>query len=341
MSKEIHLIDMRYSPYGHYLDDLKHFTFLSDEYSLSYYANGVIDDTDSRLLNYKVYGGKSTLFFLLKVYWIFLTKRKQNIVVLSASYIPLLFITLFSLNFNSSFRIHNFPKRWVQLYKFVIRKLISFSKHAVVLDFPVRDYLSDLLNIEAKRFKVVVGRPVNGNCSFPRGDKESKSVYYIGAVNQEKDISFLLKTLSVKTFPNLKFGLYGKNMSLYKSEVVKAQALNHITCDDKFFSDTEIEELYNKADYIIMPYKFDYGMRFSAILSDSVNNARNAILPKLPQFQFYNQKYGLGLLYSNSGELVDIFDRINNTVEYISFNLDVYNDYSLQRQREQVKELFL
>ncbi len=339
MKSKVHLIDMRFNPNGHFLGDLREFEDL-DRYSIKYSALGnVIENIDIDI----DIDNRFSKSQWIKLFFFMLFNRNGNIVFLSCSYLPLFFTSLVTLNFNYYFRFTSMPYVRIGLYQKIIKILSVFSNGVIVCDYPVSEFLVESLNIDRKKISVLIGRTINKNnykYSCSQGEGNKINVTFVGALNNEKDLTMVLKVICDNAFNNIRFCFYSKGIEQYKDQIsaVKKNDFNDVVFQDKFLSNDEFNNLIDNADYLLIPYKLNYGIRASAILFDAMKLGKKAITIALPQFLYFEKEFNLCKTYKDEVSMIDLFNTLNN--EEIVKGEELFSRYSKPIFIKQFDELF-
>jgi len=341
LKNRMYLIDMRFSLTGHYLDDLKEFSFLSEAYDCYYYApmeGSQIDIDFSSSIKFNT--SKKGFAFYLKLYLLLLLKRKDKIVFLSCSFMPLFLLSILTLNFNYIFRVHSMPIVRVGVYKKIIRWLSNLSRKTVFLDYPVKEYFISMGYSNPKKSVCVIGRTLNIEKNKPSIIDEKFNLLFIGAMNNEKDLKPIIDALCKEKINNLSLSFLSKGIDKYEVELDK---LKHIYEDvvivNEFLERSEYDTAIAKADALILPYKVSYGVRFSAVLNDALSLGKKVLTIRLPQFEYYSRKYNSCSLYTDKYDVIKAIRQlmISPPIKIHELNMD----YSFETKREQLKRLGL
>jgi glycosyltransferase involved in cell wall biosynthesis len=342
MSKpDIHLIDMKFSLHGHYIDDLKEFSFLSKTYNCHYYApvasfSGAVN-VDDAMTFHPVNSG---FFFYLYLYKLLLLKRKDVIFFLSCSYIPLFLLSLLSVNFNYIFRVHSLPTIKVRTYNKIIRWMSNLCIGTVFLDYPVKEYFVDKGYSCPNKSTCVLGRTLNIKSKTLSKSNSKFNLLFIGAMNAEKDLKPILDALCERKIDNLSMSFISKGIEKYDKELNRLKFVYEDTIVINTFLDrADYDDVISKADALILPYKTSYGVRFSAVLNDALSLGKKVLTIRLPQFEYYSKKYNSCYLYTDQH---DVVEAIESLMASPSINIEKLNlDYSLEVKKDQVRRLGL
>lgn len=339
-NKNIYLIDMRFSLTGHYLDDLSEFSFLAESYRCNYYAPIKSSQLAKNVVKpINIIPSNNILLFYLKVYFLLL-KRKEGIIFLSCSFIPLFLLSVLTLNFNYIFRIHSLPIVKVRLYKKIIRWMSNLSTSTVFLDYPVKDYfVSNGLSNPVKS-TCVIGRTLNINPKAIYDDKVKFNLLFIGAMNEEKNLKPILDALCREKINNLSLSFLSKGIDKYERELDKLKLVYEGTIvKNEFLERSEYDYAISRADALILPYKVSYGIRFSAVLNDALSLGKKVLTINLPQFEYHSKKYNSCYLYTSKDDVIEAIRKLmmSPPIKINKLNMD----YSFETKKEQLKMLGL
>lgn len=322
---KLHLIDMRFHESGHYLDDLKEFYSLEEKYNCTYYAP--IGREISLTSDFSKKTAHKGIFFLLVIYRMLLLNRKDKILFLSCSYIPLFILSVLSFNFNYVFRVHSLPVVRVGLYKKIIYLLSFYSQKTVFLDYPVKDFFVNNKISFSQKSICIIGRTIAIQRVLPIDLNKKLEVLYIGALNEEKDLYPIIKGLIDNPAQHIRLSFLSKGISKYSKELNKmSEIYKDIKVFDGFLEREEYDKAIRKSDVLILPYKKSYGIRFSAVLNDALRQGKKVITINLPQFDYYSKKYNACFLYNDSS---DVYLAINQLINSPPLDVSLLNkDYS-------------
>ncbi len=322
MKKKVHLIDMRFNPAGHFMGDLKEFESLNESFEFSYTAIGKILEKETSINIKNITGIK-----WLDLFFILLFNRGGNVIFLSCSYLPLLFFSALTLNFNYYFRFTSMPYKMVGVYSKVIRLLSKYTKGIIVCDYPVKDFLISELDVNSDNISVLIGRAMDENHYVKKYSEEKTpiKVSFVGALNNEKDLSIFIDVISNVRFDHIEFTLVSKGLNQYESELKSIfNSGNSVTLHDSFLSDAEYKSIISRTDYLVIPYTKNYGVRASAVLFDAMKLGKKAITISLPQFEYYKSNFNICLTYSDKKTLIQ-------TLQELSINQKVAYDKLFER----------
>jgi glycosyltransferase involved in cell wall biosynthesis len=292
----ITLVDMRFSSSGHYIDDLLSMCSLLKGEEIKYLANGdgkAGAQLDS-LSNIECSFILRSYAFYWRLFWMLWKGRNQKLIFLSCSYFQLFLLSVVTKNFYYYFRIHSLPVKWVWAYRYVISALSRMSRGAIFLDYPVKDWFNEEGIVSSSRSNVLIGRaipipnrPIIQMPNVPR-------VAFIGSINSEKDVGAMLSGLGSGRVGSYRISLYSKGIKNYAGELIRMQRAGwDIDFEDQFYERVRLDELYRKSDIVVLPYRYSYGVRFSAVLNDALRNGCVVIAPELPQFVYYSREFGV------------------------------------------------
>jgi len=340
MSKTVlNLIDMKFNKGGHYIDDLKEFGFLADDYLCKYYAP--IDSANVKIdPEFIINALPKGVAFYFHIYHLLLTKRREKIIFLSCSFIPLFILSLLSVNFNYIFRVHSMPIVKVVVYKKVIRWLSNLCISTIFLDEPVKDYFISQGYSNPKKSACVIGRTLNIRKGLDERRGEKFNLLFIGAMNNEKDLKPIIDALCENKIDNLTLSFLSKGIERYDSELKRLRMVyKDLTISNEFLSRTDYDSAIKKADALILPYKKSYGVRFSAVLNDALSLGKKVLTIKLPQFEHYAQRYSACYLYNDKVDVVKAIKELMTSPPLNSSELNA--DYSQLVKKQQLKRLGL
>jgi glycosyltransferase involved in cell wall biosynthesis len=337
----LHLVDMRFSLTGHYLDDLKEFSYLVEKYQCAYYAPiGTSEESIkiNNLITRKI--SKKGVAFYFTLYRLLLLKRKEKIVFLSCSFIPLFILSVMAANFNYIFRVHSMPIVRVRVYKKIIRWLSNLSVSTIFLDYPVKDYFVSKGHSNPKKSTCVIGRTLDIDQESTSLISDKFNLLFIGAMNDEKDLKPIIDALCKTKINNLSLAFLSKGIEKYASELDDLKLVyEDVEIVNEFLDRSKYDKAIVKADALILPYKVTYGVRFSAVLNDALSLGKKVLTIKLPQFEYYSKKYNSCHLYTNK---YDVIEAIEEMMVSSPIKIDELNmDYSLKTKQEQLKRLGL
>lgn len=312
---KLHLIDMKYHKSGHYLDDLKEFYSFSDSYCCNYYA----PVGDSLELNgeFKVHSKLEGWRFYFLIFRMLLLNRKDKFLFLSCSFFPLFFLSVASFNFNYVFRIHSFPVVRVGFYKIIIPLISRLSRQTIFLDFPVMQFFIDNNLTDKDKSICVIGRVIPDCADSKEEAKSDEStpfkLLFIGAMNEEKDLHPVISGLSKRKIEGISLSFLSKGINLYNkelSELLDIYPGTHIY--DGFLPREDFDQAIRDADALILPYRKSYGVRFSAVLNDALRQKKKVLTIRLPQFEYYSEKYNACALYDDETNVSNaVFELLN------------------------------
>lgn len=337
----LNLIDMKFNKGGHYIDDLKEFGFLSDKYLCTYYApfnssekNIKIDDS----INLNASSKGIAFYFLL--YRLLLLKRKEKIIFLSCSFIPLFILSILACNFNYIFRVHSMPIVKVRAYRKIIRWLSNLSTNTIFLDYPVKNHFVSKGYSHPTKSTCVIGRTLNIEQQAISATTDKFNLLFIGAMNDEKDLKPIIEALCEQKIDNLTLSFLSNGIDKYERELGNLKLIyDDINITNKFLERSEYDFAIANADALILPYKKSYGVRFSAVLNDALSLGKKVLTIKLPQFEYYSQKYNCCALYTNKSDVREAIIKIMDSPP-IKIN-QLNKDYSFETKKEQLKRLGL
>lgn len=339
---KINFIEGLFSNEGHYIDDIIKYEFLKDSYELHYYINGKMNKNNKEILKnaniivHEYDYGKNFIGQIL-----FLDKISTNIsnkdfnFVMSIKYIPFYIYINFINSFDYYLLVHFFPTVKQKIYKYVLKKLWEKSKALLVLDKPVKIELSKKIDTFEKIY-VIHSRDIEKKIVQKNNEmqKNKLSVIVIGAINEYKEMDDLLELISEKQYSNIELRFCAKGirslLECYDNNILKK---NLSVVKDKYLDIDEYKKCLEEADFVYIAYKKSYGIRFSGILFDAINNGCQIICNSYDAFRYYINKYNIGYEFSNKSEL----DEILSNLKKLTINDDIYIDYSSKRR----KELFL
>lgn len=331
---------MRFNKNGHYVDDLKEFSYLSKHYDCNYYAPLLLKDNIKFDDSFVIHALPCGWGLYLKLYFLLLTKRKEKLFFLSCSYIPLLILSMLSFNFSYIFRVHSMPVVKVGLYKKVIRYISKLSINTVFLDAPVKDYFVSRGYSDPRKSVCVIGRTLEIEEKSLTNKDDSFNLLFIGAMNSEKELKPIVDALCEKKIEKLKLSFLSKGIERYDSELKKLKLLyGDIIISNEFLSRDDYDKAIKNADALILPYKTSYGIRFSAVLNDALSLGKKVLTIRLPQFEYYAKKYNACFLYNDKDDVIKAIHELMISPPLNKKDLNL--DYSESVKIKQLKRLGL
>ncbi|MDE1223750.1 hypothetical protein MCT03_05370 [Vibrio aestuarianus] len=327
MKKRINFVDVLFSNEGHYVCDIKKYSYLERKYELHYFINGELNDKNRlRLRSFTVHESPKKSSLLGQFRYLMSIRKLLSLddfnFIMSTKYISLLVFSLLS-NFYSYFLlVHFFPTTKILSNKAILWFLLNKSNGFMVLDRSVKENIERFIG-KSKGIEVIRSRDLE----IPNHHDSCNSnlvVSFIGAINSYKDISQLLELLNEKHYPGLEFHLYSKGITEY---VCGMSDLNNVVIKDEYFSPVDYSNYLKESDYIFLSYKPSYGVRFSGMVFDALNYGCPIICNDNPSFKFLS-KYNACRMFSNKADL----DEILLTLEKAMVDEKIYVDFSKEER---------
>ena len=153
--------------------------------------------------------------------------------------------------------------------------------------------------------------------------QQGKKVYDIGIVgimSSGKDIEDV-----VRTFANTSITVLIKGYFQDKKRVTRLinEATENIEIIDKYLTDSEYEDFFNKVKYVALPYSDYYKNASSGVIFDIIFHKKPIITKKYNNFDFI-EKYDMGILYAKSISEVDIKKISVDRYKVMVDNIDCY-----------------
>lgn len=311
LKKKINFVDALFSNEGHYVCDIQKYNYLSEKYELHYFINGKLNKQNrAQLSNFIIHESLGNKSLLGQIKYLFnikamLTNKDFNF-FMSIKYTSLFVFSLLT-NFYAFFLlVHFFPTTRILFNKASLWFILKRSNGFMVLDKSVKDDVEGHIG-KIGEIKVIHSRDL----ILPKNDNKSDNklvVSFIGAINAYKDVSLLIELLNEKHYPGLEFHLYSKGITEYTNGIL---AINNILIKDEYFSPRDYSVYLKESDYIFLSYKPNYGVRFSGMVFDGLNNGCQLICNDNLSFNFVSQ-YNIGRLFSNKTELNQILLTLKN-----------------------------
>lgn len=329
MKKKINFIDALFSKEGHFLNDINNFSYLSDEFSLSYFLNGNISCTANSIIRFfqlHQYNKGHSIF--KQTIFLFHTFRKIKSFnfnyILSCNYISLYLISLF---FRKNFYvlIHFIPTNNLFLYKLILKLLLSRSNGFIFLnEYIMLDFERKISHKKSKLF-VVNSRDLIFNFKQLSINK-IKTVLFIGVLNEFKSIDMLVKLINTNYYDNVRFIFASKGI---KKLIPNLISKNNVIIEDDYLSEDKYQNYMHVADFVFLSYVKNYGVRFSGTFIDAINNNCNTICNDIEIFKYFTSKYNTGYIFKNENELHNILLNL----QHIDINPKMYNDFSSNKRK--------
>ena len=101
---------------------------------------------------------------------------------------------------------------------------------------------------------------------------------------------------------------------------------------DKYLSDREYQEVFDKVKYIILPYNEYYETASSGVIYDAIFHRCPVIATNVANFQFI-ETYKMGMLYS--GSLDEVRNQLENCEKYVTYvnNIERYLEHNYELSR--------
>lgn len=325
MKRRINLIDALFDNEGHYVADVLKYKYLLIDYEIHYFINGFLDNKNKVLLEgFVVHEAMKVNSFFGEVRYLINIFRQVDKTafnfIMSCKYAAL-FVSSVYYSFYSYFvLIHFFPTRNKMFHKSSLNYILNKCNGFVVLDEYVKnDVLRNLDRAHSYKVFVVHSRDIVHSTVSKKNSGKIK-VSFIGSMNHYKDISSLLELISHNFYDNIEFGFYSKG--IYPL-LQKLNSFNRVVVRDEYFSDVEFNQYLRNSDYLYLSYTQDYGIRFSGMLFDALNNGCQLICNHNPSFNFYINKYNCGYVFRDQQEL----DSILRNLQRLEINNEIYDHY--------------
>ena len=189
-------------------------------------------------------------------------------------------------------------KKWVAL-KFLCQAEVVFT-----LD----EYLKDKISIF--NFKNTEWMPYTcfenpGSGVYSEKKIKEFTLLTPGAIYRGKNIDFVLDVYK-KYNLNFKYIIVGFPIGVYGRKIVKTvESLEKntlITGIFRYLPDEEYKEMIQRSSFVLLPYSKERSNGISAVMHDAFENNTPIIAPNMRPFNYYVNKYSLGLLYAPNEE---------------------------------------
>ncbi len=326
--KKINFIDALFSNEGHYINDILLYKYLSSDFKLHYFVNGNISKENRKKLagfTLHEYQFNPTIFGIIK----FLFKVKKSIskddfnFVMSVKYISLFIFSVTSRFYGYFLLIHFMPTVNIIVNRFVINSISRKCCGLMALDVFVKTSIDNQIN----NSNVVIIHSRDLEKCVPRAEVvDDIQVSFIGAMNVYKDISLLIELLTENNYKNIRFSFYSKGIECYLDDAVFKSVVN---IEDKYLSECEFDKYLKESDFLFLSYKKEYGIRFSGMVFDAINNDCQIICNDNPSFNYYINNYRVGRVFNTKEELHSII----LALEKSNISESIYDDYSKAKRQ--------
>jgi hypothetical protein len=305
--------DFLYKPEGHFDDDFKILKSFSNDHFIHIKEN------------IKKQKGVLKKIGLIKKYFY----KSNNNIVASVSYIYLFLYSIMFRSFNYKLIIHFIPTKNFFLYRIILSIIINNCKSVAVFDDCVREDIYKKCFVK-KEIKIIHARTVQ-NASLKQ-EKDHKKILMIGKMNGTKNIMDILNVLKLRKYDKLAFSFLCKDVSFYFKDFDNVYN-NDIYTMDEYIDTVTYKNEIESADFLLLPYKKEYGTRSSAAFLDSLILGTPVIASNLFCFRSMIDRYHCGIVYSNQIELADIFNKIGNNELQINISHTFYEDFGFDNNK--------
>jgi glycosyltransferase involved in cell wall biosynthesis len=285
------------------------------------YIDGMMEHI--KIKTFKEMKGIIKRIYFLKKY---LYKSKNDTIIATVAYLPLFFYSIIYKSFDYKLIIFNTPNKL--LYRFIFSFLINRCKATAVLEDVVRENIYKKCRIK-RNIQIIHDRNIK-KTSFKKNNRVKK-VLSIGAMHQSKDVSCVLNVINMRKYNQLQFMFYGRGINKIEFQNIHN---NNVLLLDDYLDRERYEAEIIAADYVILPYKKSYGVRFSGILFESLNFGTPVIASDIFCLKKVVERYNCGIIYSDMVSLAEIFDKIQNDEIIINISDLLYNDFSQEKNKK-------
>lgn len=124
----------------------------------------------------------------------------------------------------------------------------------------------------------------------------------VGIMSEGKDVEDVIRTFSNTRYRVLIAGYFGNQNSFQQ---YMRQKTDNIVLVNRYLSETEYREFFDKVRYVILPYKESYRNASSGVIFDVLFHQKPVITKNFPNFQFVNN-YHIGILYHKTLKELDM-----------------------------------
>lgn len=334
MKKSFNIIEGFYSDFGHYIDGMIKNADVSNDYQITYYVNGLVNERNKkRLRNVEIVEfdcGHSVLGQLKFLFRVIQCADKDGFnFIASIHYISLAIFIIISGFKNLYLLIHYFPTVHKIIYRIVFKVFLKKINSFVVFSESVKQDV--LENIGYSHIAILNALDIE-ECNVKRSEA-FLTVSFIGAMNETKDVESLINVLVNNEFKHIKFRLLSKGIASWCEGKTFA---NDVEIIDDYF-DHEIYTHYLKdSDFIFLSYKNNYGVRCSGMVFDALNNGCGLICNENKSFEFL-KGYNVSYFFDSEDTLKKVL--INLTRLEVPSSLKV--QYSKMARIKKLNELLL
>lgn len=151
----------------------------------------------------------------------------------------------------------------------------------------------------------------------------------VGIMSDGKDIEDVVCSFNNSKYTVLILGHFPDRK---RYERIKSISEKNITVIDKYLSDREYQEVFDKVKYIILPYNEYYETASSGVIYDAIFHRCPVIATNVANFQFI-ETYKMGMLYS--GSLDEVRNQLENCEKYVTYvnNIERYLEHNYELSR--------
>jgi len=217
--------------------------------------------------------------------------------------------------------------------KFLKGVFMSFLKKAELNFFTEKVYKDNAAKLGIMNSLVMPDRYLKESFDEVKKNKTGEKIRLttLGTISNDKNpINFInaLSTANGSILSGIEYNIAGKVIDDCKDRLEQAIAgQNWIKFEDNYISAEKYEELITNADFVVIPYPYEYTKYLtSGVMWDCFERKKAIICPESELFGYYINKYKIGYLY-NERNMEDVFKAI--IAQKDSFFNELDNNYKL------------
>lgn len=234
--------------------------------------------------------------------------------------------------------VHNvLPHEQKKTDMLLYRKIYKICDELIVHNNYTKNKLIELFNIAEEKIHVIPhgvysSHLKKNNVNIIETQKSKYNILFFGLIRPYKGVDVLIKSLMLlpETYRNkLTVKIVGKNMSdiSYKEMILKNRLNRFVNIVDSFIPENEIENYFNWADLVILPYKKISG---SGALLMSYTFNKIVLTSDLPAFIEETNNGKTGYIFKSN----DPNDLCKKIIDYLESTPEQRKEY-----RSNIKEL--